>query len=97
MANLAESTGNSCREEIRRFLGHVCKMPGEVKAGDVRGWILLRTRKGLKPGSVNVATAAMRFLFRDALDCPDQAESCFYPAPRQWVACSFDDIVFNKA
>ena len=72
-------------------------MPSEVEAGDVRGWILSRINRGLKPGSVKVATAAMRFLFRNALDCPGMAELCFYPAPCQWVACSIDDIVFNKA
>ena len=97
MANLAENTGNTCREKVRRFPGPVGKVPSEVEAGDVRGWILSRINKGLKPGSVNVAIAAMRFLFRNALDCPDMAELCFYPARRQWLACSFDDIVFNKA
>lgn len=97
MANLAENTGNTCREEVRRFLGPVGKVPSEVKAGVVRGWILSRINRGLKPGSVNVATAAMRFLFRNARGCPDMAELCFYPAPCHWVACSIDDIVFNKA
>ena len=71
IANLAENTRKSYRGEIRRFFEHVGKMPGEVEAGDVRGWILSGIRKGLKPGSVNIAAAAMRFLFRDALDCPD--------------------------
>ena len=70
MANLAENTRKSYRGEIRRIFEHVGKMPGEVEAEDVRGWILSRIRKGLSPGSVNIANTAMRFLFRDALDRP---------------------------
>ena len=42
---------------------------------DVRGWILSRIRKGLSPGSVNIANTAMPFPLRDALDRPDLVKS----------------------
>ena len=71
MANLAENTRRSYRQEIRRFFDSVGKQPSEVAAADLRGWVLGRIESGLAPGSVNMTTGALRFLFRDALDRPD--------------------------
>ena len=71
MTNLAESTRRAYRLEIRRFFGSVGKEPSELAATDLRGWVLGRIESGLAPATVNITTAALRFLFRDALDRPD--------------------------
>lgn len=70
MANLAENTRRSYRQWMRSFFDCVDKEPCEVTAEDVRGWVLGRIESGLAPGSVNIAAAALRLLFRDALDRP---------------------------
>lgn len=71
MANLAGNTRKAYRLEFRRFFDNVGKRPCEVEAEDVRGWILGRIEDGLSPKSANMTVAAMRFLFCQALDCPE--------------------------
>ena len=71
MTNLAENTRKAYRLEIRSFFDHVGKPVCEISTEDVRGWVLGRIESGLSPGSYNMSAAAMRFLFRDTLDCPE--------------------------
>ena len=72
LAYLAENTCKAYRLEIRGFFDTVSKLPSEIGAEDVRTWLLGCIESGLPPGSTNMTAAAMRFLFRDALDCPDR-------------------------
>ncbi len=74
MTNLAENTRKAYRLEIRRFFDHIGKPVCEISAEDVRGWVLGRIESGLSPGSCNMTAAAMRFLFRDTLDCPEMVK-----------------------
>ena len=71
IVNLAKSTRKAYRLELRRFFDNFGKDPSEVVAADLRGWMLGRIESGLTPGAVNMTAAALRFLFRGALDGPD--------------------------
>lgn len=72
MRGLSEATRESCLAYARAFVAHFRRSPHELGADHVRAWILhLLTAAGRSAATVNVAIAALRFLFRTTLRRPE--------------------------
>jgi len=75
LRGLSERTKKSYLDHVRYFVAYYRRPPQELDAEDVRAWLLhLITVKKLRPASVNLAMAALRFLYRVTLQRPEVVE-----------------------
>ena len=80
--NLAVNTQKSYIEQVSRFARHFQKSPELLGPEQIRAYqIYLTNEKKLATGSVAIAIAALRFLYRVTLK-KDWSFADFIPAPR---------------
>lgn len=65
--NLKESSVESYKNYVSYFLNHMDKVPEELTCQDVRDFILFKKSLGLKPSTLNLYNAAIRFFFKYVL------------------------------
>src|ERR1051326_4361951 len=83
MRNLAPNTHTSCVHQVSLFARHLGKSPELLGPEDIRAYqVYLTTEKKLAPGSILIAVAALRFLYKVSLkrDWPFDA---VIPAPKK--------------
>lgn len=87
LRGLSENTHASYLAYARAFVAHFRRSPVELEAGHVRAWLLyLLTIKKRRPATVNVALAAVKFLYTTTLGRPEvtrdlRAVRGSFPAP----------------
>ena len=76
--NLSPNTQESYISYVQRFARHFGQSPERLGPEQIRDYqVFMATRKQLSPSAINVATAALRFLYRVTLgrDCGGQPET----------------------
>jgi site-specific recombinase XerD len=62
--NFAQNTQESYLRQVSLFARHFAKSPEGLSPEDIRSYqVYLTTEKKLAPGSINIATSALRFLY----------------------------------
>ena len=62
--NFAQNTQESYLRQVSLFARHFAKSPEVLSPEDIRGYqVYLTNEKKLAPGSINIATSALRFLY----------------------------------
>lgn len=81
--NLALNTQTSYVQQVALFARHFNKSPEQLGPEDIRAYqVYLTNEKKLSPGSVLIAVAALRFLYKVSLH-RDWAFEDVIPAPRK--------------
>ena len=81
--NLALNTQRSYLEQVSRFARHFNKSPEQLGPEDIRAYqVYLTNEKKLAPGSVLIAVAALRFLYKVSLKRDWQFDDVI-PAPKK--------------
>ena len=81
--NLAPLTQKTNLEHVVRFARHFNKPPQELGPEEIRTYqVYLCTERGLTPGSIAIAVAALRFLYRISLQKDWMIEEVI-PTPKQ--------------
>jgi integrase/recombinase XerD len=81
--NLALNTQTSYVQQVSRFARHFDKSPEQLGPEDIRAYqVYLTNEKKLSPGSVLIAVAALRFLYKVSLK-RDWAFEDIIPAPKK--------------
>src|SRR6202790_3423655 len=81
--NLALNTQTSYLQQISLFARHFHKSPDQLGPDDIRTYqVYLTNEKKLKPGSVLIAVAALRFLYKVSLK-KDWTFEDVIPAPKK--------------
>jgi site-specific recombinase XerD len=85
LRNFAENTQRSYLEQVSRFARHFRRSPEGLGPVNIRDYqLFLTTEKKLAPGSIQIATAALRFLYTVTLKRPwDVAEVLPMPKTTQ--------------
>ena len=81
--NLALNTQTSYVQQVSLFARHFDKSPEELGPDDIRAYqVYLTNEKKLAPGSILIAVAALRFLYKVSLK-KDWAFEDVIPAPKK--------------
>jgi len=81
--NLALNTQRSYLEQVSRFARHFNKSPEQLGPEDIRAYqVYLTKEKKLAPGSILIAVAALRFLYKVSLK-KDWTFEDVIPAPKK--------------
>jgi integrase/recombinase XerD len=81
--NLARNTQTSYVQQVSRFARHFDKSPEQLGPEDIRAYqVYLTNEKKLAPGSVLIAVAALRFLYKVSLK-KDWTFEDVIPAPKK--------------
>lgn len=81
--NLAENTQQCYVQQVSLFARHFGKSPEELGAEDIRTYqVYLTNEKELAPGSISIATSALRFLYTVTLKRDWDVERVI-PAPKK--------------
>ncbi len=83
VSNLSPSTQDSYVRQVAQFARHFSKSPEKLDPEDIRTYqVFLTNEKKLAPGSILVAVAALRFLYRTTLQ-KDWRFDDIIPAPKK--------------
>lgn len=74
LKNLSRHTVDNYLYHIDTFLGFLNRMPGPGDNDDIRRFLLHLKQKGLAPRTINLASAAISFLFCKILRLPDAVQ-----------------------
>ena len=85
LQNLRPATQAAYLRNVYVFTRHYMRSPEEMGEEEVRNYLLHLYRvRGLKPSSVKVHTAALKFLYKETLRRPEVVQSIRMPrVPRQ--------------
>ena len=73
VGNFIEKTRNDYIRQVCVFTAFLRRWPDTATPEDLRRFQLQQTQTGVRPPSINVAVAALRFFFTITLDRPDMA------------------------
>ena len=82
--NLSPHTQSSYVQQISQFARHFGQSPAGLSPDDIRTYqVYLTNERKLAPGSILIAIAAIRFLYKVTLSAPGEA-GAFQPVKVRW-------------
>jgi site-specific recombinase XerD len=85
--NLARNTQESYLRQVTQFARHIQRSPEGLGPEEIRTYqVYLTTERQLAPGSISIAVAALRFLYKVTLQ-RDWPVTDLIPAPKKPQTC----------